>query len=56
VVVFEPGIRGVNLHPKDSELALDEMKKAGARIGNSLLDGDQNQKLPSYFSRNEIRL
>jgi len=32
----------VNLHPKDSELALEEMKNAGARIGYSLLDLEKN--------------
>jgi nicotinamidase/pyrazinamidase len=42
VVVFEPGIRGVNLHPKDSELALEAMKNAGAKIGYSLLDLEKN--------------
>lgn len=32
VVVFEPGVRGVNLNPKDSALALEKMRFNGAAI------------------------
>jgi nicotinamidase/pyrazinamidase len=35
VTVIEDAVRGVNVQPGDSEIALDEMRDAGAEIANS---------------------
>lgn len=40
VVVFVPGVRGVNLNPGDSDRALAEMQKAGATLSTGLSDVD----------------
>jgi nicotinamidase/pyrazinamidase len=36
VVLLQDGVAGVNLHPEDSDQAVEAMVKAGVRVGGSV--------------------